>query len=238
MVLGTHARPSHRAPKEASLADAVMKTTAVGLALCTLSSVAFAQTPPAAPATTATPAAAPAAAPASRTTPAQAAMQRGLTAYTAHDLNGAMTAFREAATADPRSAVAPLFLGLIARGRDDAPTAMAHFREAQRIATAEGDDGTRGRALAAIAEQEERAGHWDEARAAWQVYVVFADGHATVTDAAIGRARIEAIGRRTAMNTQYEPVRQRIAERLARNASGVDQQPPPPQLPPSAIRGR
>lgn len=214
---------------------ALLKVMVTSLTL-TAGGVAYAQTPPSAapaPATTAAPA--PATAPSA---PGQTALQRGLAAMVQHNTEAAMAAFREAVTADPRSGVAPLYLGLLARSRDDAATAMAQFREALRIATAEGDDATHARALAAQAELEERAGHWDQARSLWQQFVVFADGHSTVADGTVGRARIETIGRRGTLNTEYEPVRQRIAERLARNASGADQQPPPPQLPPSAIRPR
>lgn len=75
-------------------------------------------------------------------------MQRGMTAYAQHNWEAAATALREAATADPRSAQPALHLGFVARARDDAATAMAQFREAQRIAMAEGDAASRARALA------------------------------------------------------------------------------------------
>ena len=206
-----------------------MRRALVTLSLLCTPALAAAQTPaPAAPA------AAPAAG-ASRATPFQAAMQRGVTAFQQRNWEAAATAFREAAGADARSAQPALYLGFVARARDDAATAMAQFREAQRIAMAEGDDASRARAMAAVADLEERAGRWDEARAGWQAYTVFADGHASVSFPAVGRGRIEAINRRAALATEYEPVRTRIAERLARNASGADQQPPPPSLPPSAI---
>jgi len=169
-------------------------------------------------------------------TPFQAALQRGVTAFQQSNWEGAATAFREAASADARSATPALFLGYVARARNDAVTAMAQCREAQRIATAEGDDANRARAMACVGELEERAGRWDESRGAWQGYTVFADGHASVSYPAVGRGRIEAINRRSALATEYAPVRQRIAERLARNASGADQQPPPaPGLPAGAI---
>lgn len=209
----------------------------VALSLSLVPAAAAAQTPPAqTPPAAQTPAAgAPAAGP-TRVTPFQAAMQRGVTAFQQSSWEAAATAFREAASADPRSALPVLSLAYVARSRDDAATAMAQCREAQRIATAEGDDVLRGRAMQCVAELEERAGRWDEARAAWQGYTVFADGHASATFPAVGRSRIEAIGRRATLAQEYAPVRQRIAERLARNASGADQQPPPaPALPPSAI---
>lgn len=215
-----------------------MRRALVTLSLLCTPALAAAQTPAPVAAPAAQPAAqatAPAAG-ASRATPFQAAMQRGVTAYQQSNWEAAATAFREAAGLDARSAQPALYLGYVARARNDAPTAMAQFREAQRIAMAEGDDASRARAMAAVADLEERAGRWDEARAGWQAYTVFADGHASVSFPAVGRGRIEAINRRAALATEYEPVRTRIAERLARNASGANQQPPPPpSLPPSAI---
>ncbi len=213
----------------------------VALSLSLVPAAAAAQSPPArtppapTPVAPTPPAQAPATGAPARVTPFQAAMQRGVTAFQQSGWDAASTAFREAASADPRSALPALSLAYVARARDDAATAMAQCREAQRIATAEGDDLLRGRAMQCVAELEERAGRWDEARAAWQGYTVFADGHASATFPAVGRSRIEAIGRRTTLAQEYAPVRQRIAERLARNASGADQQPPPPALPPSAI---
>ena len=90
-----------------------------------------------------------------------------------------------------------------------------------------GDDANRARALAAIASLNETQGRWDDARNTWNEYATFADGHPDRTFAAVARARAEVIGRRSTLDTEYSPVRERIAERQRVNASGANQQPPP-----------
>lgn len=193
---------------------------------------AAAQTaPPTRPAATAaTPArpGAPAAAPASahEVTPFQAAINRGAQAFHDRQLDVAATAFRDAAGRDARSPVPQLLLGAVAQAQGNAANALGAYREAARIAQAEGDDASRARALAAIASVQEGQQRWDDARNAWQEYTTFADGHAQSSFPAVGRARTEAIGRRATLETEYAPVRERIAERLRINASGQNQQAP------------
>ncbi len=185
--------------------------------------------PAARPAQPATTPAAPAAAAANthQPTPFDAAIMRGATAYHDHNLNAATTAFREAATANARSPLPQLYLGFVAQARGDAATALGAYREAARIAQAEGDDRNRARALAAIANVNESQNRWDDARNTWAEYATFADAHAQVAFPAVARARSETIGRRGALETEYAPVRERIAERQRINASGANQQPPP-----------
>ncbi|MFO0653004.1 MAG: tetratricopeptide repeat protein [Polyangiales bacterium] len=175
----------------------------------------------------ATPAAPAAAANTHQPTPFDAAIMRGATAYHDHNLNAAATAFREAATANARSPLPQLYLGFVAQARGDAATALGAYREAARIAQAEGDDRNRARALAAIANVNESQNHWDDARNTWTEYATFADAHAQVAFPAVARARSETIGRRGTLETEYAPVRERIAERQRINASGANQQPPP-----------
>jgi len=192
---------------------------------------AAAQTaPPARPAAAAAPArpGAPAAAPASahEVTPFQAAINRGAQAFHERQFDVAATAFRDAAGRDARSPVPQLLLGAVAQAQGNAANALGAYREAARIAQAEGDDASRARALAAIASVQEGQQRWDDARNAWQEYTTFADGHAQATFPAVGRARTEAIGHRATLETEYAPVRERIAERLRINASGQNQQAP------------
>lgn len=179
-------------------------------------------------ATPAIPAATPAAnANAHQPTPFDAAIARGSTAYHDRNFDAAATAFREAATANARSPLPQLYLGFVAQARGDAATALGAYREAARVAQAQGDDRNRARALAAIANVNESQGHWDDARNTWTEYATFADAHSQVAFPAVARARSETIGRRGALDTEYAPVRERIAERQRINASGANQQPPP-----------
>lgn len=201
----------------------------IALALSLAPAAALAQNaaPPARPAA-ATPAApAAASANAHQPTPFDAAIARGSTAYHDHNLDAATTAFREAATANARSPIPQLYLGYVAQSRGDAATALGAFREAARIAQAEGDARNRARAMAAIAGVNEAQNRWDDARNTWTEYATFADAHAAETFPAVARARNEAIGRRGALETEYAPVRERIAERQRINASGENHQAPP-----------
>ena len=205
-----------------------MRLAAALLATLALPLPAAAQS--AQPARPAAPAAAqPAAAPANahEVTPFQAAINRGAQAFHDRQLDAAAAAFRDAAARDPRSPVPQLLLGAVAQAQGNAANALGAYREAARIAQAEGDDASRGRALAAIASVHEGQQRWDDARNGWQDYTAFADAHAQSTFPAVGRARTDAIARRASIETEYAPVRERIAERLRVNASGQNQQPPP-----------
>jgi tetratricopeptide (TPR) repeat protein len=158
-------------------------------------------------------------------TPFQAALFRGSEAYRQQQYDPAAVAFREAATLNARSAVPQLFLGYVARAKGESANALGRFREAARIAQAEGDDPNRGRALQAIASLYEGQGNWAEARTAWTEYATFGDAHPTVTYPAVGRTRIEVIGQRDTVEREVAPVRERIAERLRVNATNQAQQP-------------
>lgn len=203
----------------------------IALALALAPSAALAQntnqsarpaTPATAPAAT-TPAAN---AEAHQPSPFDAAISRGSAAYHDRNFDAAATAFREAAQANNRSALPQLYLGYVAQAQGQAATALGAFREAARVAQAQGDDRNRARALAAIANVNEAQGRWDDARNTWSEYSTFADAHAQETYPAVGRARSEAIGRRGTLETEYAPVRERIAERQRINASGQNQQAP------------
>lgn len=204
---------------------------AVALFVSIVPLAAVAQPAPAARPAPAPAAAAPAApttpAPAREVTPFQAALNRGAQAFHDRQFDAAAAAFRDAATRDPRSPLPQLFLGAVAQAQGNAANALGAYREAARIAQAEGDDASRGRALAGIASVHEGQQRWDDARNTWQEYTTFADAHAQATFPAVGRARTDAIARRASLETEYAPVRERIAERLRINASGQNQQPPP-----------
>jgi tetratricopeptide (TPR) repeat protein len=132
-----------------------------------------------------------------------------------------MTAFRDAVQRDPRSAVPWLRMAAVSRARNDAATAMGNYREALRLAIEASADADRARALVGIADLDEAQGLWREAIGAWGVVAEFADAHASVTSAAVPRARIEAIRQRDSLDREYAPVRERIAERLRVNAAGA-----------------
>ncbi|MDO9020329.1 MAG: hypothetical protein Q8S73_39700 [Deltaproteobacteria bacterium] len=179
-----------------------------------LPATALAQTPgPAAPVAATPPTRGP--------TPFDQSLRRGAEAFARHDLDAAMTAFRDAVQRDPRSPVPWLRMAAVSRARNDAATALGNYREALRLAIEASADADRARALTGVAELNEAQGLWREAIGAWGVVAEFADAHASVTSAAVPRARIEAIRRRESLDREYAPVRERIAERLRVNAAGA-----------------
>jgi len=190
---------------------------------------ALAQTP-AAPTTAAAPPRAP--------TPLQQAILRGITAYRQQGWDAAAAAFRDAARLDGASPTPQLYLGCTAAARGDAASAQGFFREALRLATVGADDMNQARARIAMSTLLEAGASWDPARLEWEQFVRFADAHATTVPAGVGRARLDALMRRTAVAQESEPVRQRIEERLRVNATGANLSPPagmvavPPGTPP------
>ncbi|MBI5515072.1 MAG: hypothetical protein HY909_14950 [Deltaproteobacteria bacterium] len=163
--------------------------------------------------------------------PYQAALNQGTDAYRRRDYTTAVTAFQQASALDRAAALPMLYIGYAQLARGDAATALGSFREAQRLATVGADDAMRARAMAALAATLESQLHWDEARVTWQDYATWGDSHAGVSFPATARARVEALQRRTTVTQAAEPVRQRIAERLRRNAAA---QPTPEGMAPAA----
>ncbi len=200
---------------------------AAAFAVVLASAPALAQSPAHAPAATGSPAvsSSPPAATAHGPTPFVTALARGADAYHRRDYDTAMTAFREASTLDSQSPTPRLYIGYLQATRGDATGAMANFREALRLATVANDDQARARALTAVAILHEAQGRWDDARLAWQDDVAFADAHPPIAYPATARARMDAIQARAALDQQYAPVRQRIADRLRANASGATTTP-------------
>lgn len=148
-------------------------------------------------------------------------LRRGADAFARHEYDAAMTALREAVQRDPRSPVPWLHMAAVARARNDAATALGNYREALRLAIEAHADADQARALAGVAELDEAQGLWREAIGAWGAVAEFTDAHASVGNAAVPRARIEAIRRREALDREYAAVRDRIAERLRVNAAGA-----------------
>lgn len=163
--------------------------------------------------------------------PFEQSLHRGAEAFLRRDLDGAMSAFREAVQRDPRSPVPWLRMAAVARARNEAATALGNYREALRLAIESSADADRARALIGIAELDEVQGLWREAIGAWGVVAEFADAHASVSAsfAEVPRARIEAIRRRESLDREYTPVRDRIAERLRVNAAGATPPAPAPR---------
>jgi len=141
-------------------------------------------------------------------------VQEGIALLVAGDSQGAMAAFRRAASTDPARPQAPFYLASANRMAGNFQEAITGFERAAD--NAEDLPRWRARALQAVAETLERMdGQLEPAREAWQAYVRFADSHQAVAFPQIGRARIQAIDVVIEQERAYVEVRRRIAEREA-----------------------
>jgi tetratricopeptide (TPR) repeat protein len=159
-------------------------------------------------------------APGRTASPARLALVRGQQAYVAHRYDEALAAFREAQGAADERVEATLDIGYTQAARNEREAAIATFREAISFCTAADDAINRTRALQAIANTYEAMGNIEQSLAAWQDYLSFAEAHPTLANAAVARARIDALHQRQQADTRDAQVRQRIEERRRRNAAG------------------
>ena len=148
------------------------------------------------------------------------AIVRAQAAYTGHDLDGAIVAYREAAQQEVERAEGILGVGYVLAARNDTDGALAAFRQAAQAAATVHNDLTKLRALRAIANLYETQHRWNDAITAWQEWVAFVTVYPTLGNVTHGRARITAIQARGDLYDRYAPVRQRIEQRQHQNARG------------------
>ena len=146
-------------------------------------------------------------------------VQRGIAAAVSGDADGARTAFSQAVSTDGTRPMAPYFLATLYRSNGELEEALNGFRRAAQLAESANTPIWRARALQGVASTLERMdGRLEEAAAAWQEYVRFADANSTVAHPQLGRARIQAINIVVEQEAAYATVRERIAERERANA--------------------
>ena len=148
------------------------------------------------------------------------AIQRGHDGAKRADWQAAADGYGEAASIRPRSGEPVLYQAMLARARGDLPAALTKFRDAARLAQATGadEDGTQAKALLGIAMVLEAQRQLADARAAFQLYVTFAESHgSTPAFAAVGRARVQTLDRVDELDQAYREVRERIASREREN---------------------
>jgi tetratricopeptide (TPR) repeat protein len=140
------------------------------------------------------------------------ACKDGGTKYAAHDFSGAAAAFQQAIEIDPNDALAHYFLGEAQLAAGSLVEAEAAWNRAS-LAAGEKDPALRARILFVVADLKERQKKWDEAKAAWQVYLdwaaKFPKAGAFPGSAQSRRQVIETMQKQDAA---YAVVRQRIAD--------------------------
>jgi len=141
-------------------------------------------------------------------------VRAGMNAAAHGDVASGMRNLRDAVAENPSLPQAYCYVGEAERVRQDSTGALDAFQTCLRFARELGDQHFVALSLHGIASTLELLPErLQDARAAWQEYVRFADQASSYADARIGRARIEVIDAWIALETQTAEVRARIAER-------------------------
>jgi tetratricopeptide (TPR) repeat protein len=142
----------------------------------------------------------------------QDACSEGNAKYASRDFDGAIASYRKAIEMFPHKPLGHYLLGEAQLAANNLTEAEASWGRAL-LEASEQDPTLRARILFVTADLKERQKKWDEAKAAWQVYIDWSNRFA---DAGVfpgsGTARIQAIDAMLKQDKAYEVVRQRIEE--------------------------
>jgi tetratricopeptide (TPR) repeat protein len=140
------------------------------------------------------------------------ACAQGNAKYASRDFQGAIEFYRSAIELDPKNPLGYYLLG----ESDLAAGSIAEAEAAWNRASADSSDkdpALRARILFVIADLKERQWKWDEAKAAWQVYLDWASRFPNVASfPASARSRLQVIDAMLKRDKAYEIVRRRIAD--------------------------
>lgn len=157
------------------------------------------------------------------------AWKDGNSKYAARDFAGAIAAYQKAIEIDPNNALAHYFLGEAQLAAGSLVEAEAAWNRAS-LAAGEKDPALRARILFVIADLKERQKKWDEARAAWQVYLDWASKYQNAgAFPGSAQSRQQVIDAMTKQDKAYAVVRQRIADTKAGGVFTDLSKPSPPR---------
>jgi tetratricopeptide (TPR) repeat protein len=140
------------------------------------------------------------------------ACSQGNAKYVAHDYAGAIAAYQSATAIDPKNPLAYYFLGEAQLAAGSLTEADSAWNRAA-LESGEGDPALRAKILFVLADLRERQKKWDDARAAWQVYLDWAAKFpAAGAFPTSGQSRQRVIDAMLKQDKAYEVVRQRIAD--------------------------
>lgn len=136
----------------------------------------------------------------------------------------ALRAYQAALEERADDAMATYLIGCAHRAMGSLDDALAAFQEAARLA-GEPEAALQARALFNVAMVQEARRELEAAREAWRAYIAFAESHQSVpTYAENARQRLGVITAVEELDAAYAPVRQRIAERQASEASEASEE--------------
>jgi tetratricopeptide (TPR) repeat protein len=143
------------------------------------------------------------------------ACKEGNTKYAARDFAGAIAAYQRAIELDPNNALGHYFLGEAQLAGGNLIEAEAAWNRAS-LAASDKEPALRARILFVLADLKERQKKWDEAKAAWQVYLDWAAKFPTSgAFPGSGQSRQQVIDAMQKQDKAYVVVRQRIADTKA-----------------------
>jgi tetratricopeptide (TPR) repeat protein len=158
------------------------------------------------------------------------ACSQGNAKYVARDFPGAIEAYRMAIEVDPKNPLAHYLLGEAQLAAGSLTEADAAWNRAA-LESNDKDPALRAKILFVLADLRERQKKWDDARAAWQVYLDWAAKYpgAGVFPAS-GQSRQQVIDAMLKQDKAYEVVRQRIADTKNGNVfTDLSKSPPAPK---------
>jgi tetratricopeptide (TPR) repeat protein len=140
------------------------------------------------------------------------ALSQGNAKYVARDFSGAIEAYRMAIEVEPKNPLAHYFLGEAQLAAGSLAEADAAWNRAA-LESNDKDAALRAKILFVIADLRERQKKWEDARAAWQVYLDWAAKYPGAgAFPASGQSRQQVIDAMLKQDKAYEVVRQRIAD--------------------------
>lgn len=140
----------------------------------------------------------------------KAAVSDGTSKYAARDFAGAISAFQKAIEAAPKNPLGHYFLGEAQLAAGNPTEAEAAWTRASLEST-EKEPVVRARVLFVLADLKERQNKWDDARAAWQVYLDWAAKYPEAKAfSSSGQSRQQVIDAMQKQNKASAVVRQRI----------------------------
>jgi tetratricopeptide (TPR) repeat protein len=140
------------------------------------------------------------------------ACAQGNSKYASRDFPAAIALYRSAVELDPKNPLGHYLLGEAELAAGNVPEAEAAWNRAL-LGSSERDPATRARVLFVIADLKERQWKWDDARAAWQVYLDWGRSYpAAGAFTASALSRQQVIDAMLKQEKVYETVRRHIAE--------------------------
>jgi tetratricopeptide (TPR) repeat protein len=131
--------------------------------------------------------------------------------YVAHDIAGAIEAYKKAIQLSPKNALGHYLLGEAQLGAGSTAEAESEWKLAAETVD-DKNPNLKAHVLFVIADLKERLKKWDEAKAAWQAYGEFATKHGDAgAYPSTASSRQQVIDDMIRQDKLYEVVRQRIA---------------------------